>query len=202
MISFVRGPVAEIALDHVVIDVHGLGYRILVTAPTLGTLRRGEETTLITTLVVREDDMTLYGFTSAEQRATFTLLQTVTGIGPRVALAVLSMFTPEELAAALHAGDHKLLQRIPGVGKRMAERMVVELKDKIAAPTAAAAAGESAGQPILAVGGAHPHVVEALQGLGFGEAEATKAAHAVAEVHPELDVPQALRAALKQLGTR
>ena len=101
MIASVRGPVLEIALDHAVIDCAGVGYRVLATPVTLSRLRRGDEATLLTSMIVREDSMTLYGFTEPDARALFALLQTVTGVGPRLAMATLAVLEPDALRRAL-----------------------------------------------------------------------------------------------------
>ena len=131
MIAAVRGPVVDVALDHVVVDCAGVGYRVLVTPATIAALTRGAETTLLTTMIVREDSMTLYGFTDGAARDLFVLLQTVTGVGPRLAMAALAVHEPAELATALASSNTKALTTVPGIGKRVAERLVVELRDKV-----------------------------------------------------------------------
>ena len=133
MISSVRGEVLHVALDHAVVEVGGVGLAVLATPATLATLRRGTQARLDTTLVVREDSLTLYGFADAEQRTMFTLLQTVSGVGPRLAMAVLAVLEPDVLRGALADGNLTTLMQVPGIGKRGAERMVVELRDKVGA---------------------------------------------------------------------
>ena len=133
MISSVRGEVLHVALDHAVVEVGGVGLAVLATPATLATLRRGTQARLDTTLVVREDSLTLYGFADAEQRTMFTLLQTVSGVGPRLAMAVLAVLEPDVLRGALADGNFTTLMQVPGIGKRGAERMVVELRDKVGA---------------------------------------------------------------------
>ncbi|MGV3113931.1 Holliday junction branch migration protein RuvA [Corynebacterium freneyi] len=210
MIASVRGTVIDMGAAHVVIECGGVGHLVTVTARTGATLTRGEEGFLLTTLVVREDAMTLYGFASSQEREMFELLQTVSGLGPRLAMAVLQVLDPTDVAAAVAAGDSKRLQAANGVGKRMAERMLVELKDKVA--PFAAPAGADASTEEAAAAGARPganakapaadtdQVVGALTGLGFREQEASAAVADVLAADPTLDTSAALRAALKELG--
>ena len=134
MISSVRGEVIAIGLDHAVVEVGGVGLAVQATPNTLATLRRGQQARLATALVVREDSLTLFGFTDDEQRDVFGLLQSVAGIGPRMALATLAVLDPDALATALIQGDVKALTRVPGIGPKVAQRMVLELKDKVVAP--------------------------------------------------------------------
>lgn len=195
MIASVRGPVLEIALDHVVLDCAGVGYRVLATPDTLSKLRRGTETTLLTSMIVREDSMTLYGFTEPDARSLFALLQTVTGVGPRLAMATLAVLEPDALRRALAESDVKALTSVPGIGKRVAERLVVELRDKVDRPvTDAAGAGVGGSVGVAA------QVTEALIGLGFTAAPAEKAVVAVLAEIPEADASTALRRSLAVLG--
>ncbi|MFC2727174.1 MAG: Holliday junction branch migration protein RuvA, partial [Corynebacterium matruchotii] len=132
MIVSLRGTVIDITAHHAVIECAGVGYQVLATPSTLGHLTRGAETFILITMIVREESQTLYGFLDAATRDMFATLQTVSGLGPKLALAAQSVYTTPELAHAITHGDTKTLQKIPGVGKRMAERMVVDLKDKVA----------------------------------------------------------------------
>ncbi len=133
MIASVRGEVMVRRPDHVVIEAGGVGYRLAVSAETLkGVPSRGKETTLHAHLVARDDSMSLYGFASEEERDLFLHLTSVSGIGPKVAIAILSGGTPRELLRAIAAGDAKRFQAAPGVGKRTAERLIVELREKVA----------------------------------------------------------------------
>ncbi|RNE49263.1 Holliday junction branch migration protein RuvA [Corynebacterium alimapuense] len=203
MIASLRGSVIHIALDHAVIDCAGVGYRVETTPSTLATLHRGEEATLLTYLAVKEDAMTLYGFSSDEDRGMFHLLQTVSGLGPRLALASLSVMNAGELCRAIAGEEAKTLQRIPGVGKRMAERLILELKDKVAAFAPAADPDSGAlATPDLPAGASAVvlQVTEALIGLGFNERIAQPVVEGVLEKSPTLDTSAALRAALSQLG--
>lgn len=196
MIAAVRGPVIDVSLDHVVVDCAGVGYRVLVTPPTLSSAHRGAEITLLTAMIVREDSMTLYGFTEPESRDLFGLLQTVTGVGPRLAMATLAVLEPESLRRALSESDVKSLMTVPGIGKRVAERLVVELRDKVSA----APSSGLAGSVVAPVGSVGDQVTEALVGLGFPLASAEKAVAAVLAETPDADSATALRAGLSMLG--
>ncbi|BFL74600.1 Holliday junction branch migration protein RuvA [Corynebacterium pseudogenitalium] len=204
MIAALRGEVTHIGLDHGVIDCAGVGYKFLATPKTLGTLRRGEQATVLTNLVVKEDSLTLYGFSADEDREMFQVLQSVSGLGPKLALAALSVMGAGELAAAIGAEDVKALQSIPGVGKRMAQRLALELKDKVAgfAPSEPAAAG-SVDTAIAPAGGAVVEsVTEALVGLGFSEKAARPVVESAYAENPDADTSSLLRAALAQLGKK
>ncbi|MEU5840545.1 Holliday junction branch migration protein RuvA [Rhodococcus sp. NPDC047139] len=195
MIASVHGEVLDIALDHVVIEAGGIGYRINTTPATLAGLRRGEQARLATAMIVREDSMTLYGFVDSEARELFGLLQTVSGVGPRLAMATLAVLEPDALRAALADGNTAALTRVPGIGKRGAERMIVELRDKVAAVGATGAVPAAAGASPL-----REQIVEALVGLGFTARQAEPAADKVLSEDPDADVSTALRSALKLLG--
>lgn len=201
MIASLRGTVIALGVDHAVIECQGVGYQILATPHTLGRLRRGEEEMVLTHLAVKEDAMTLYGFITDEERKMFLLLQTVSGLGPKLALATIGTLPPAEISAAVTKQDGKHLQTVPGVGKRMAERMLVELKDKVAEylpvhdvdkqpePVLSAKASTVANQ-----------VIEALVGLGFTERVAGPVVASVMDENPDLATPAALKASLAALG--
>ncbi|MFH5210018.1 Holliday junction branch migration protein RuvA [Antrihabitans sp. NCIMB 15449] len=198
MIASVRGEVLEIALDHVVIEAAGVGYRLNATPATLATLQRGSEARLVTAMIVREDSMTLFGFSDTESRDLFGLLQTVSGVGPRLAMAVLAVLEPEALRKALAEGNHTALMRVPGIGKRGAERLVVELRDKVeAVPVHAGPAGS---QPVAGSGPVRDQIVEALTGLGFPAKQAEQATDSVLAAEPAATTSVALRSALGLLG--
>jgi holliday junction DNA helicase RuvA len=193
MIASVRGEVLTIALDHVVIEACGVGYKVMATPSTLATLRRGSEARLITAMIVREDSQTLYGFADAAARDLFLTLLGVSGVGPKIALATLAVYDAPSLRQALADGDVTALTRVPGIGKRGAERMVLELRDKIgsgAPPGAVALNGHSVRGP----------VVEALVGLGFAAKQAEEATDKVLANEPEATTSSALRSALSMLG--
>ena len=196
MIASVRGEVLEIALDHVVIEAAGVGYRLNATPATIATLQRGADARLVTAMIVREDSMTLYGFHDTESRDLFGLLQTVSGVGPRLAMATLAVLEPEALRKALAEGNVSALTRVPGIGKRGAERMVVELRDKVEAVPVAP--GSPTGAP--AAGPIRDQIVEALVGLGFPLKQAEPATDSVLAADPGADTSRALRAALALLG--
>lgn len=196
MIASVRGEVLELALDHVVIEAAGVGYRLNVTPATLAGLSRGEETRLYTAMIVREDSMTLFGFADTEARDLFGLLQTVSGVGPKLALAVLAVLEPEALRKALAESNVAALTRVPGIGKRGAERMVVELRDKVnLVPVPTGPPGAQA--PLTPV---REQVAEALVGLGFPAKQAEQAVDTVLADQPTATTSVALRAALGLLG--
>ena len=192
MIASIRGEVLDIALDHAVIEAAGVGYKVLTTPTTLSTLRRGTEARLITAMIVREDSMTLYGFADGDSRDLFTTLLGVSGVGPKIALATLAVYDPQALRQALADGDVTALTRVPGIGKRGAERLVLELRDKIGpvAPGVTNAVGHAVRVP----------VVEALVGLGFAAKQAEEATDKVLAVDPDATTQSALRAALSMLG--
>ncbi|WP_319432623.1 Holliday junction branch migration protein RuvA [Mycobacterium sp. RTGN5] len=194
MIASVRGEVLDIALDHVVIEAAGVGYKVMVTPSTLATLRRGSEARLITAMIVREDSQTLYGFADSDARDLFSTLLGVSGVGPKIALATLAVYDATALRQALADGDVTALTRVPGIGKRGAERMVLELRDKIGAVAGGAALAAATGHAV------RTPVVEALVGLGFAAKQAEEATDKVLADDPDANTQSALRAALSLLG--
>jgi len=207
MISSVRGQVLSVSLDHAVIEVGGVGLAVRTTPATLAGLRRGEQARLATTLVVREDSLTLFGFASDAAKELFELVQSVSGVGPKIALALLAVLDPEQLRRALSSGDTVTLTRAPGIGKKGAERLVLELRDKVGAVVAvggsAAAPGTGAGAPAGVVW--RSQIAEALVGLGFTAKQADDATAAVAAdaddpAVADGDVGVLLRRALGLLG--
>jgi holliday junction DNA helicase RuvA len=196
VIASVRGEVLEVALDHAVIEAAGVGYRVNATPSTLATLRKGDAARLVTAMIVREDSMTLYGFADAETRDLFLTLLSVSGVGPRLAMATLAVHDATALRQALYDGDVAALTRVPGIGKRGAERMVLELRDKVGA---AGAAGPG-GTPALNGHAVRAPVVEALVGLGFAAKQAEEATDKVLADDRDATTSGALRAALSLLG--
>lgn len=194
MIAAVRGEVAEIALDHAVVEAAGVGYKVMATPSTLATLRRGTEARLVTAMIVREDSMTLYGFADGDARDLFLTLLGVSGVGPKIALATLAVYDATALRRALADGDVAALTRVPGIGKRGAERMVLELRDKIGALPSGSGVAAATGHAVRAP------VVEALVGLGFPAKQAEEACDKVLAADPEANTSSALRAALSLLG--
>ncbi|WP_313676136.1 Holliday junction branch migration protein RuvA [Mycolicibacterium sp.] len=196
MIASVRGEVVDIALDHAVVEAAGVGYKVMATPSTLATLRRGAEARLITAMIVREDSMTLYGFADGEARDLFLVLLGVSGVGPKIALATLAVYDSAALRQALADGDVAALTRVPGIGKRGAERMVLELRDKVGALPGAAGSSVAIGHSVRSP------VVEALVGLGFPIKQAEEACDKVLAADPEASTSSALRAALSLLGKK
>lgn len=194
MIASVRGEVLSVGLDHAVVEVGGVGLAVQAVPATLATLRRGEQARLATTLVVREDSLTLYGFADADARELFTLLQTVSGVGPRLALAMLAVLEPDVLRTALAEGDLAVLTRVPGIGRKGAERLVVELRDRV---TALAAPAPATAAPVSAL---PTQVTDALVGLGFATRQAEQAVAAVLADGDAQDTAAVLREALRRLG--
>ena len=204
MIASVRGTVLAVRLDSAVVEVGGVGMLVQATPATLAQLRTGEAVTLHTSLVVREDSLTLFGFADDDEREVFETVQTVSGVGPRLALAMLAVHTPDGLRRAVGDEDLKALERVPGIGRKGAQRIVLELKDRLGAPAPVAGAAGNAAAAVTPGATDHRHqVVEALVGLGWNpkvadEAVAGVLAESEAPVAAE-DVPAVLRAALRGL---
>ena len=196
MIASIRGEVLDIALDHVVIEAAGVGYKVMTTPSTLATLRRGTEARLITAMIVREDSQTLYGFADYDARDLFSTLLGVSGVGPKIALATLAVYDATALRQALADGDVTALTRVPGIGKRGAERLVLELRDKIGPVSGGAGLAAATGHAVRAP------VVEALVGLGFAAKQAEEATDKVLAGDPDANTQSALRAALSMLGKK
>ena len=198
MISFIQGSVESIHADSIVILTHGIGRKVFVSPSLLSSVRHGQDVGIHTELVVREDALTLFGFSSRDERDTFVALQSASGVGPKLAMAVLAVLTPGELAAAVENGDTKALTRVPGVGPKVAGRLVLELSGKItAAPTGAETAPQTGGkQGIIA------EVVQALIGLGWKEANVQPVVEAAAEDDANSEVSSLLKASLRELGKK
>jgi holliday junction DNA helicase RuvA len=194
MIASIRGEVLDIALDHVVIEAAGVGYKLMATPSTLATLRRGSEARLITAMIVREDSQTLYGFPDSDARDLFLTLLGVSGVGPKIALATLAVYDAPALRQALADGDVTALTRVPGIGKRGAERLVLELRDKIGPVGTGVAAASVNGHAVRGP------VVEALVGLGFAAKQAEEATDKVLASDDGATTSTALRSALSLLG--
>jgi Holliday junction DNA helicase RuvA len=215
MIAHLDGTVSAVAPDGAVIDVGGVGLLVQCTPGTLAGLRAGERARVATSLVVREDALTLYGFAAEDERNTFELLQTASGVGPRLALAMLAVFSPDALRRAVATEDLAALTMVPGIGRKGAQRIVLELAGRLGSP----GDGLAAGPAIVGPGAAarapswRDQVRAGLVGLGW---QAREADQAIAAVEPELcgdparageaadgqviDVGTALRAALRVLG--
>ena len=174
MISQLRGTVVALNLNSVVLDVNGVGYLVNAVPRTLGELTVGEEATLPTSLVVREDSMTLFGFSTVRDRDVFEIITTVSGIGPKLGLAILAVHSADELAAAVQSEDTKALTRVSGVGPKSASRIILELKGKLTlsadVPAEQSPAPETEADALARA--AEAQVVEGLTGLGWTEKEA------------------------------
>jgi holliday junction DNA helicase RuvA len=196
MIASVRGVVAAIAPDSAVIEVGGVGLQVQCAPATLANLKAGVEARLATSMVVREDSLTLYGFADDDEKHLFELLQTASGVGPRLAQAVLAVHQPETVRRAISGGDLATLTRVPGIGKKGAERLVLELRDRIGPlPT-----GDG---PVGVLSGAwQEQVRQGVLALGWSAVQADQAVAAVAEsIDGEAPpVPVLLRQAIRLLG--
>lgn len=200
MISFVRGDVAWVGADQAVLDVGGVGLSIWCAPRTLAQLRVGHVAQVATSLIVREDSLTLFGFADDDERRVFEQLQSVTGIGPRTAATILSVLSPDDLRTAVARDDLVTLSKPPGVGRKGAARLALELKDKLGAPAASAPVAPQVDHSWLG------QVIAGLVALGWSQRDAAAAAEAVvpeadaaAEAGQPLAVPALLRAALRQL---
>ena len=200
MIAAVTGTVQTLSLDSAVVLVGGVGLRVQATPATLAGLRVGAGAQLSTTLVVREDALTLFGFADDEERDAFELLQTVSGVGPRLALAMLAVHTPDQLRRAVATEDFAALMRVPGIGRKGAQRIVLEIGDRLGPATTAGEPSEGREDPVGRRGQA-PEVVEALVGLGWTARSAEQAVEeALDDGHDRGDTAALLRTALRALG--
>jgi holliday junction DNA helicase RuvA len=198
VIASVEGRVGAVSADSLVIEVGGIGYQVFASPAILSTAAPGSTLKLHTYHLVREDQQALYGFKSVEDLGFFTLLLTVTGVGPKVALAIVGSRPTPDLQLAIMAQDQAVLVSIPGIGKKLAERIIFELKEKVAAAgiAASAAAGSVAG-----VGAAESEVVAALQALGYSLAEAREASRiALADATIGGTLEDRVKAALRSLA--
>lgn len=196
MIVSLEGAVARLAADSVVLEVNGVGYRVFAGPGTLAMARPGSAVKLHTHHLVREDAHALYGFRTTEELGFFELLITVTGVGPKVALAIVSSRPVADLQLAILQGDEAVLTAVSGVGKRLAARIVLELREKVAAAGGAAIATEPPG----AAGSSETEVMAALQALGYSAGEAREAARgAVSVLPPAASLEERVKAALRVL---
>ena len=185
MIASVSGRVAAVGADSAVVEVGGIGLAVQCTPATLASLRPGMTAELATSLVVREDSLTLFGFASADERAVFEVLQSVSGVGPKLAQAVLSVHSPDAVRVAVATEDVGALTLVPGVGRKGAQRLVLELKDKLGGATS----GETVRLPGQGVGAWRDQLRSALVGLGWGAREVDEA---LAAVGPEAEASLAV----------
>ena len=208
MIHFIHGSLCDVAEGLVVVEAAGVGYGVHVPATVIGALPPiGEDIKIYTYFSLTQNGVDLYGFLSQEDRAMFTMLLTVSGIGPKGALGILSALTPDDLRMAIVTGDSKAISRAPGVGNKTAQRVVLELKDKLDATEVFSSAldhGHGSGTAVEAgaaagVYGAQKEAVEALVALGYSNVEASRAVKKV-ELSEGMTVDQILKASLKNLN--
>jgi len=197
MIAFVRGEVAEVNLSSAVLAVGGIGLELMCTPGTLATLRVGHQATLPTSMVVREESLTLFGFLDDDEKTVFELVQTASGVGPKLAQAILAVLGPDDLRTAVASEDVKTLTRVPGVGQKGAQRIILELRDRLGLPVG----GHRGPVAAQAVGGWRDQVHQGLVGLGWPAREADRAVETVAADAGDVpDVAALLRAALRSLS--
>ena len=195
MIGFLRGRVAHLLADCCLLDVGGVGYRVYIASATRSRLHMGEEATLFTHLSVREDALTLYGFYNQEEYDIFQQLISVSGIGPKVALGILSAISVDKLCAAIHGQQLTVLTKLPGIGKKSAQRLILELKDKIAAGS-----GDIAADDMPVVGDdTISEATAALISLGYSQAEIDPVMRRAGE---GMDAAELIRFALSEFGKR
>ncbi len=200
MIAFVHGRVAALGLTSAVLEVGGVGLELHCTPDTIAGLRTGAEATLPTSMVVREDSLTLFGFADEDEKQMFELVQTASGVGPKLAQAMLAVHRPEALRRAVSSDDVKTLTTVPGIGQKGAQRIILELRDRIGPPGASASPGP---QAPTSLGAWQGQVQAGLVGLGWSTKEADRA---IGEVAPEAeqmatpDVARLLRSALRTLS--
>jgi Holliday junction DNA helicase RuvA len=206
VIAHVRGTVAGVTPDGAVIEVGGVGMRVQCTPGTLATLKLGESAQVATSLVVREDSLTLFGFTSDDERNVFELLQTASGVGPRLALAMLAVHTPDALRRAVSIEDLDTLTMVPGIGKKGAQRIVLEMKDRLG-PPGDGGNGLPGTRPSPRLPSWRDQVQSGLVNLGWPVRDADQAIAALEEEGTvngsdgeDVDVATVLRAALRKLS--
>lgn len=195
MIAYVKGAVAGVTLSSAVIDVGGIGLELLATPATLARLRLGETVSLASSLVVREDSLTLFGFADEDEKQVFELVQTASGVGPKLAQALLAVLSPDGIRSAIASDDVKALTKVPGIGQKGAQRLILELKDRIGAPSVTRTAS------IAATPTWRDQVTQAVIGLGYAAKDAERAVDAVADEAGDVpNVGMLLRAALQTLS--
>jgi holliday junction DNA helicase RuvA len=196
VIAFVRGEVAAVTLTSAVVEVGGVGLEVMCTPNTLATLRTGHTALLPTSMVVREDSLTLFGFADEDEKQVFELVQTASGVGPKLAQAMLAVLTPDAVRRAVAGDDVRTLTTVPGIGQKGAQRIILELKDRLGVPVSSSGAGVP--MPAEPWRG---QVHQGLVGLGWSAKDADQAVDAVADDAGEQpDVAALLRAALRTLS--
>ena len=210
MIASLTGQVARVTAEYAVFDVAGVGYQAKATPATLASLRLGEQAHVKTSLVVREDSMSLFAFADDDERDIFEVVQGVSGIGPRIALAILAVLTPDGLRRAVHSEDAKAISRVPGIGPKTAARVLLELSGRLAPPvpdTAGTGQGDGQVSDQQISNDARSHVVNALLSLGYQAKVADAAVEAYldrSQLGPlsAQDVPEILRGVLRSMAMR
>ena len=213
MIAKLRGLIDTIGDDYCIIDVNGVGYLVSASSKTLGKLAQGQEATLLTEMVVREDSLSLFGFADAWEKEWFTTLTKVQGVGAKVCLSILSVLTPAQLSQAISAQDKTSFCRASGVGPKLAARIVTELKDKIVTiPVGISGAnadevieGAPAAQVVLPKDTDYSKsedVISALVNLGYQRLEAYRAVSKAVAENPDANVPTLIRLALKEFAQK
>lgn len=192
MIATLSGKIIQMEADSVILEVSGVGYQVFIPAPFKDQLHRGENAFLFTRLVVRQDALTLYGFETAEGREFFDLLLGVNGVGPRLALAILSVLTPDTIRRSVFNDQAEVFSRVPGVGKKTAQKILFHLQDKITVVEGL--------EPMAAFSEVDSEVLNALTALGYSVVEAQAALQAIPSEAPE-DVEERLRLALQYFGS-
>lgn len=195
MIASLTGSIVDVSAGQCVIDVHGVGYQVFITPETAATLAVGKSSTLVTTMIVREDSMTLFGFTSQPHRELFDLLRSVSGVGPKLALAVLAQLDPFEIATAVANEDDKAFSKVSGIGPKTAKLLVVALTGRMKA--------QVSGQKIVSVAGvnqARASVLQALIGLGISANDAEMAVGQVLADNPSATRDVLLKETLAAIG--
>lgn len=200
MISYIKGTVEHMTDASVVIECGGIGYQISVSAATLGKISGKHQVKIYTYMHVREDGISLYGFMTAEEIDMFHKLISVSGLGPKSAMGMLSALTPSQIMLAIVTDDVGALSKAPGVGKKTAQRMILELKDKIKTEDAVADMAVSAQESLKISSGAKQDAIDALIALGYGRSEAVRAVMAVAV--EGLTTEQIIKNALRRLNSR
>lgn len=196
MIGCLKGIVKEKSPQGIILEVGGVGYELLIPSNSLsGVPAEGEESSLYTYLHVREDVMQLYGFLTQEEKDLFINLISVTNVGPKVALSVLSAFSTSSLKKAIMTEDVDLIVGIPGIGKKSAQRLILELKEKLALPELEVASGHS-----TAIGSVYSEARKALKGLGYSTTEATKALEGFPHIDKEATAEEMVKYALRGLA--
>jgi len=191
--EYLSGRVDYIGEDYAVIDISGLGYRVFTTQNSMKSLKPGEISKIFTHLIVKEDDLILYGFATREELGMFKLLISVSGVGPKAAASLLNQYKASELAAAILSRDVAKLSKAQGIGKKISERIILELKDKIDTESAVGAIGAFGGSDEIS------QVIEALTALGYNYSIAANAVMKLKDTNKPIDI--LIKEALRQLGT-